>query len=96
MAFLRRVFGDRPTSPRRRQPYPTRVTVGTTALGEPLQRWEWGTRSALAELGIGYDEATTILAAVRRRCSDNGQTPWDAFGSPGDCAAMMARGVPAR
>ena len=87
MTFARIVYGNRPSASHHRRHDTMAAGNGPTVTGDRLQRWEWAARAALAELGIGYDEASALLAAVRRHCLDTGQLPWEAFGSPASYAA---------
>jgi hypothetical protein len=87
MTFARIVYGIRPSGNRHRRRDTTGVGAGAAVTADQLQRWEWAARAALAELGIGYDEASALLASVRRHCLETAQPPWDTFGSPADYAA---------
>jgi hypothetical protein len=87
MTFARIVDGYRPAGRHHRRHGTTGVGAGAAVTGDRLQRWEWAARAALAEVGIGYDEASALLASVRRHCLDTGQLPWEAFGSPANYAA---------
>lgn len=87
MTFARLVFGNRPSGNHHRRHDTTGIRAGSAGTVDRLQRWEWAARAALAEVGIGYDEASALLASVRRHCLDTGQVPWEAFGSPASYAA---------
>ena len=57
--------------------------------------WEWRARSALAERGIGYQEATPLIEDARSHYEQSGQDPWQVLGSPQEFAADVAAGQPA-
>lgn len=57
--------------------------------------WEWSARSALAERGIGYQEATRLIEDARSHVEQSGQDPWQVLGSPQEFAADVATDQPA-
>jgi hypothetical protein len=94
MTFARIVYGHRPAGHHHGGRDSTGAGARAAGTGDRLQRWEWAARAALAELGIGYDEASERLVSVRRHCLDTGQAPWEAFGSPAQYAARALSAAP--
>jgi hypothetical protein len=57
--------------------------------------WEAAARQALADRGVGYQEATPMIEEARAHHADSGQDPWEALGPPGDFADGVAAEQPA-
>ena len=56
--------------------------------------WELSARSALADRGIGYHEATPVIDDARSHHEQSGQDPWQVLGTPQEFAADMAADRP--
>ena len=56
--------------------------------------WEWSARLALAERGIGYHEATPLIADARTHYEYSGQDLLRTLGSPEEFAAEVAADRP--
>jgi hypothetical protein len=56
--------------------------------------WERSARSALAEVGIGYHEATPLIEDARSHYEHSGQDPWQVLGTPQEFAADVAAARP--
>jgi hypothetical protein len=63
-------------------------------MSKEFARWELDTRIALADRGISYHLADPLIGDARRHCTENGQSPYEAFGSPQDFAAASAAELP--
>lgn len=62
---------------------------------ESFEAWELSARLALADLGVGYHAAAPLIEQARAHCEATGQSPREAFGSPGEFAAAAAAEQPA-
>ncbi|AXK35098.1 hypothetical protein DVA86_23075 [Streptomyces armeniacus] len=56
---------------------------------EAADAWEFRARLALAERSVEKDLRDTVLAEVTAHCTESGETPEDAFGSPDDFAETV-------
>lgn len=59
-----------------------------------LDRWEVAARTALAERGIGYHEATPLIEDARAHWESGGGDPWEVLGAPEQFAADVAADRP--
>lgn len=60
-----------------------------------FDRWEWSARSALADRGIGYHDATPLIEDARAHHRQSGRDPDEVLGTPQEFAADVAAARPA-